>query len=190
LLYKVFPNIRELFQLEKRILENINNIEISKICIFMINDIYLHIIHSDYGLYFKAAYLLSVYGGEEERKKIENYVPIDPPINSNLINFSDYSVIDSKLEEFIDFEELALEDMEIDESKNDCRFVDFQKDENYSEEIKISELSNAINSKILLKEKATESDLFLKNIFIILFFVDIILMQMLMIFVMILMLVI
>jgi hypothetical protein len=119
-----------------------------KITTAMLNDLYLHTLHSDFGLFYKAAFALSIEGGEEERKKDTNYIPINPPYPSHTINYDDKEVVNAKLQELLSAESQLIENIENGDDYEDCESVaPSERDVDYSSVVKDTKVVSLINSE-------------------------------------------
>jgi hypothetical protein len=129
---QVFPNLRELYNIELTCCSCIENDDVAKIAIFILNDLYFHTIGCDFGLYYEAAYALSIKGGEEERIKNPRYIPLDLSQLPNSNPFPQTEVILGDKLHLLTENETSEDEIEERDNNNDI-FLPCERDSCYSE---------------------------------------------------------
>jgi hypothetical protein len=130
---------------------------VAQILTVMLNDIHLHLLKSNFGLYFQAAFLLSPNGREEELKRISNS---ENKINStnSMLNYSETNVVKLGMNNLISLENELLNQIEIDDDSSE--YVLGERDDDFSNDVKVDNILLKTNENANTKEKVLEDNLF------------------------------
>jgi hypothetical protein len=126
----------------------LTNPAVKKIITYMLEDLYSLTFGGDFGLYYSAAYALSIFKGEEERRKSSDYVPLDIKLSSKQLNFIDIPIntvaldmiVDNKQESIFKYDDSEDSDYNNDDD-DDVDYVFDERDSQYSDferEVRIS----------------------------------------------------
>jgi hypothetical protein len=119
----------------------------------MLSDLFQHTLGSAFGMFYSAAYALSVTGSEEERRKNKNYHTLgNLRIPSKKLSFTDYTPINSKLELHIEEDSDILNENDL----NDNIYIGAERDIQYSELIKKSRFKDESASDTLQQEEVNK----------------------------------
>jgi hypothetical protein len=157
----VYANIKHLFFHQIQVISKIKIPEIQSIIKAIMNDIYIHSLNSYFAPYFFASFSLSLEGGEEIRKNVQNYTPIHPQKTIQLINYNDRDKITSILKNKMEEEQKEGDEINV-ECEDSCssEILPMDRDITFSNFMNNTETLIRIDSIINYKRATNIEELF------------------------------
>jgi hypothetical protein len=163
LISQVFPALRDLFHHYRDHMSEVKTGPIVKVAVGLCNLLYDFTLHGDYALYFSGAYALSLKGGEEWRRRVNNDTSELPPaFQLKHLNFAKTlaaQILSAAPVRLFEEDEIVLAEGvadEIEDTDDSADFVPTNRDQSLVASLRKREVVLRLKSQRNIKEKAEE----------------------------------